>query len=635
MVPLESKCPLKVTVTSSYQMSLLENLKAVKLSSNDNVVSLISGDDRIDVSTVLLMRASKLMRSVIGEPCTCQSNHSVILPPSPPTTLDNLRTLLYTGHVASLSEYHARHVVILAKQMDIDITMELKITENNERDKSDSAYSDRDYHNSVLGDESVELQSTLLITKTSVSDRKSGNLINLCFPKSRIERKASKNRIIEKLSGFEGRVQQEYNKHSVGQYMGPYDQNEKLNLSIQLPNTKLNFESYTEFQHSGDKCYNFCVKSYEKYDDHNKIDAYQIKARLEDHEESSNDQSYDSKFYTCQRGNCKIPCTCPQCCSDQVQCTIHKMKHIALFDENKHAISIRSSSTFCLEKSFFNHSYILRYSGIPTDCKKCAQDVFFHHSYHLEFHEKCRFCRLTFYKLRATTEKEHHSLEKKEAKYYKTVCPYCDRRFREAFDARKHIESTHEQKGVYFKCDQCDKEFLSLKSKQYHETVKHSTFQLSISCDLCDTTFKSEVNLKSHKKYVHSDIRNWPCSDCEAKFKQKRDLRAHMLRIHNINLRKEDYLEHQEEKLLKCEHCILTFRYKKNLKAHVRKNHSDDIKLFECEDCLSKFKERKSLISHQRVKHGPDKQEHACSVCGKIFLEKKNMKKHEKKHQKT
>ena len=69
-----------------------------------------------------------------------------------------------------------------------------------------------------------------------------------------------------------------------------------------MKNTKLNFESYTEFQHSGDKCYNYCVKSYEKYDDHNKIDAYQIKARLEDHEESSNDQSYDSKFYTWSKG---------------------------------------------------------------------------------------------------------------------------------------------------------------------------------------------------------------------------------------------------------------------------------------------------------------------------------------------
>ena len=103
MVWLKCKCPLNVPVTSGYQMSLLENLRAVKLSSNDNVVSLSSGDDIIDVPTVLLMRASKLIRSVIGEPCTCKPNHSAILPPSPPTMLDKLWTSLYTGHVSSLS----------------------------------------------------------------------------------------------------------------------------------------------------------------------------------------------------------------------------------------------------------------------------------------------------------------------------------------------------------------------------------------------------------------------------------------------------------------------------------------------------------------------------------------------------
>ena len=76
--------------------------------------------------------------------------------------------------------------------------------------------------------------------------------------------------MIEKSSGFEGRVQQEYNQHAVGQYMGPYDQNENLKLSIQLPKSKLDFKSYTEFHHSGDKCYEFYVKSYEEYDDHNR-----------------------------------------------------------------------------------------------------------------------------------------------------------------------------------------------------------------------------------------------------------------------------------------------------------------------------------------------------------------------------
>ena len=172
--------------------------------------------------------------------------------------------------------------------------------------------------------------------------------------------------------------------------MGPYDQNEKLKLNVQLPNTNLDYQSYTEFYHDGDERFEFFVKSYEKYADHNKIGAYQIKARIGDFEESSSDESDKSekgaKYYTCQTGRCKIPCPCPQCYSNRDQCTNHKMQHIALFDENKHAISIRSSSSFCLEKSFFQHSYILKYPGIPTNCKKCIQDLFFHHSYHFEFH---------------------------------------------------------------------------------------------------------------------------------------------------------------------------------------------------------------------------------------------------------
>ena len=35
----------------------------------------------------------------------------------------------------------------------------------------------------------------------------------------------------------------------------------------------------------------------------------------------------------------------------------------------------------------------------------------------------------------------------------------------------------------------------------------------------------------SYYKYVHSDFWKWSCVECEAKFKQKRDMRAHMLKI--------------------------------------------------------------------------------------------------------
>ena len=62
--------------------------------------------------------------------------------------------------------------------------------------------------------------------------------------------------------------------------MGPYDQNENLKLSIQLPKSNLDYKSYTEFSHSGDECFEFSLKSYEKHAKHNKIDAYNIKARM-------------------------------------------------------------------------------------------------------------------------------------------------------------------------------------------------------------------------------------------------------------------------------------------------------------------------------------------------------------------
>ena len=192
-------------------------------------------------------------------------------------------------------------------------------------------------------------------------------------------------------------------------------------------------------------------------------------------------------------------------------------------------------------ESFFLDSYVLKYPGIPIDCKKCTQDILFHHSYYFEFHETCRFCKLTLFKLRATTEEEHHRLVTKEAQYYKTVCHYCDKRFCEAYQAKKHIEFEHEQKQVAFKCDHCERTFHSPQAKQYHKIIVHSTSLSSASCDICHKTFAYVINLKSHKKYVHSDFRKWSCVDCDAKFKHKRDLRAHTLKIHNLNQMKEDY----------------------------------------------------------------------------------------------
>ena len=162
--------------------------------------------------------------------------------------------------------------------------------------------------------------------------------------------------------------------------------------------------------------------------------------------------------------------------------------------------------------------------------------------------------------------------------------------------------------------------------------TKHSSSPSHSACDICQKTFTSVVNLKSRMKYDHSDNQKWSCGDCEVRFKQKRDLRFHMLNVHNLNQRKEDYFEGEEKLLLKCKDCNSTFQYRKNLNAHIKANHTESVDVFQCEECPSKFRYKTTLTKHKRVKHGNEKQEHACGVCGKTFTEKKNMKRHERKH---
>ena len=581
-----------------YQESLLENLSTDELTSFDTAVQLSSGDDKVHIHTSILVQASKLVKSVIGvgESCICHWNPTIILPLSPPRTLNKLATLLYTGQVPKLSEAQARHIAVLARHLGMNTSIALEKADS----MSDESSLDQPEHGNSEDKASMQNHSELISSPLNLEIALSDDVL-LSFPKSRIKRDVSKNIKTEYLSGFHRRVQKEYNRHPVGQYMGPYDQNESLQLSIQLPNTSLEFPSYTQFHHSGDQCFEYTVKEYEKYETNNKIGSYQIKSTIESREsdDSDSDDSCKSdkqtKLYTCQIGKCKIPCPCPQCCSNKSQCTKHKIMHIDLFNEREHSISIRSSSEFCMDEEFFNHSYIVKYPGIPLVCKKCHQDLF----YHFEFHDDCRFCMQIFYKLRATTEKEFYMYEKKETQYYETVCPFCDKRFCDAFEAKRHIKAKHKDPCFPYKCDQCEKGFLSLKAKQYHDETKHSNVHLPVSCDVCDKTFSSKVNLKSHKRYVHSDLRKWSCSDCEAKFKQKRDWRVHMMKFHDLDMMKEDYHEKQEEILLKCEYCDRIFKYKKNLNEHMRTKHSSEKKVFKCEECSSTFKENRSLLHHQ------------------------------------
>ena len=635
--------------SQAYPSSVLTDLKSQHLTAQDNVVILSSDSQSVLVHAFLLHNVSKLLSNLLEFSSLPCEPAVLILPPSTPTTLESLVKLLYSGNISGLNQTQTDQVILLAKLMGIEITVETDLSEDDGDDRSvifsgnveqsffpwdeDSDFDFGSTDSSQSKADSDNFKNQLKI-ETEIRTKTNRKQFVLSFPKSRLNRDLANVELKENMSGFNGRIQRDYNHHPVGQYVGPYDQNENLDLSLQLPNSNLNFSKYTEFQHEGDQCYNYYLKAYKQYDALEKVDAYSIASEIKDKEDencSNSDESESEKyFYTCQLESCQIPCPCPQCHQGQAQCPEHKMGHSALFDEKEHAVSIRSSEDFCQEKGFFTKSYILKYSGIPLKCRRCRKDLLYHESYHIKYHNNCRFCKQTWFKYKAKNKADLKSLEKREEEYFKTVCPHCDKSFCEAYFAKRHIQSEHNTS--LFNCNICEREFQSKIALTYHKNLMHTTDYTRVSCDMCNKTFASLNTLKSHQKYAHSNEKNEQCTYCDKKFKQKRDLRFHLAKIHDVDLFTEKYGESYEKAAFKCGKCESTFGYKKNLNAHIRSKHSISVESFKCDKCKSEFRYRKTLVDHVKRKHGTDQPKFECNVCRKTFLQKKVLVKHQLSH---
>ena len=618
---------------NSYCNLLLSELGSQGLSEFDDFVTLVSGEETDFVHRSILSRVSPFLHNIVFSSCYCLGN-VLILPPSPPSTLASIVALMYNGTISGIAMNNAEQIIVMARLVGIEITRDIVNSDQRGKDSDETDIVEQNIQRDEYDDDAHPKVKQLKI-KTIIVNKKKGSNMELSFPESRLNRDHDKLEIDEKLTDFLGRVQIEYNDHPVGQYMGPYDQNKTLKLNVQLPDSNLDYSNYTEFQHSGDRCYKFCLKSYKKYDDLHKIDSYRTATEVVDTDESdtyssSDNPENDQKCYSCQHGKCQIPCPCPLCHLNHSQCKEHRIKHISLFNEKNHAISIKSSERFCKNKHFLSKSYIIKYSGIPLTCKVCKKDLLFHHAYHFEYHDKCRFCKPSWYKYKAKTGTELKSLEKDEDSYFKTVCPHCDKQFMRVNEARRHIQNEHEGHHP-FKCSKCDKVFNSAGGKEYHETFKHSTPTQTVSGNICKKNFLSEVTLKAHLKYAHSEIKSESCNHCEAKFKEKKNLRVHLQNIHGVSQMKENYCESSDKDIFKCDKCDTEFSNKKNFDAHMRRQHQD-AEIYECDKCQSKFSHKRTLVAHVKAKHETHQGELACSDCGKKFSQRKIMLQHMKIH---
>ena len=125
-----------------------------------------------------------------------------------------------------------------------------------------------------------------------------------------------------------------------------------------------------------------------------------------------------------------------------------------------------------------------------------------------------------WFKLYPESEEEFIKKQKEEEEYYKTVCPFCNKIFRDHNARKKHVQFEHNERP--YKCKHCEKTFHAKQSKDYHELVIHTHSDSLLKCDVCNKTFSAQVSLRNHQKYVHTENRRFECEDCDVKFKQKR-----------------------------------------------------------------------------------------------------------------
>ena len=593
----------KISGSPDYCDSLMSELQHAKTHTD----TILHSDGRsVPLHSAILSSCSQVLADLLA----CSDDTKTLLVPGLSAVLCDFVSLVYTGLAPNLTALETEQLSSLCKELGMDTSVS-----DNGIEKVTKANSGQKH----------------LVLESNIHSYISNESFVLRMPVSRVDHSQKTVNTDHVFEGFKGRVQDEYNESPVGPYEGPYDQDPTVPLFAQLSKSRITFDQYTNFIHPEKiKCKIFKLKQNAgNIDDLDRIKLIEICKNSSDmFVEPDNDEK---TFYTCKNKFCVIPCPCQLCTSTEGQCPEHLVKHMDLFHEKEHAISVRSTELSCSKENFFMRSYVLKYPGIPKSCVRCSSDLLNHKSFHIKFHWTCKFCKLYQYKLYPKSVKELHEREVKEKTWYKSVCPHCDKRFTVPYQRKKHIESEHEGKNK-LKCDECTEMFQCKQSLEYHILSKHTENAPLHNCNMCTQSFPAKVTLDNHIKYKHSDLRKFKCKKCGSMFKQRKNLNQHLLNVHGTNPRKEDYWQDLQRKISNCESCGEKFTRKTDLNAHIKAKHADN-NTFSCDHCSTKFRYKKNLTRHKLENHGGDEKKYECPDCGKLFNQKSNMERHRLTHE--
>ncbi|XP_024876561.1 gastrula zinc finger protein xFG20-1-like isoform X2 [Temnothorax curvispinosus] len=184
-------------------------------------------------------------------------------------------------------------------------------------------------------------------------------------------------------------------------------------------------------------------------------------------------------------------------------------------------------------------------------------------------------------------------------------CPY---KFASEEIMQQHI-LYHTESATAFKCSICrDMKFTKWRQCSLHLWKKHQIDIGLFTCKICEA-YKSAtmVKLLTHMR-VHSDSRDYKCSDCNKCFKQASQLRNH--RVMHLDRKTLEVTRWYTSK--KCDMCGKTYANSKCLKNHIQAVHSK-LRPYVCNVC-GHASARKAMLQMHLRQHTGDKP-FSCEIC--------------------
>lgn len=170
------------------------------------------------------------------------------------------------------------------------------------------------------------------------------------------------------------------------------------------------------------------------------------------------------------------------------------------------------------------------------------------------------------------------------------ICEVCGN----SFIRKSYLDDHRETHGTdkNYECKFCNKTF-----KRRTVLVKHKrihTHPRQCVCEVCGKRFNDNGTLKTHRLLLHIKERKHKCVICNQSFTLKptldKHVKRHMKREHGI-------------KDFPCDECDMKYRDKSSLNRHKLAKHSGVTCKVQCEDCGKQYTSSTNLLKHKRTHH--------------------------------